>query len=254
MASVECLVNGSRYAASGSGTRSMSDSWISWNPRIEEPSNPYPSSNPASDSSAMGMEKCCISPGRSQNRRSTISAPASLARERTSFGVVTAPSPFRLVDGPRVGANRLDEAADRGLEEWVPNDQGNADDEQPGGEGSQEPTLRGSQPPPYPVDPLVDGRLQLMTPPPDVSHGWKHRSHRREHYRRPGRRNLRADICRDRRAVRGRRPDSPRRGPFRSDSRARGRAWSAAAERGRPPCASRRRSRIPRPLGAGRDG
>ncbi len=32
-------------AVSGSGLRIMSDSWISWNPRIDEPSNPNPSSN-----------------------------------------------------------------------------------------------------------------------------------------------------------------------------------------------------------------
>ena len=31
-------------AVSGSGIRSMSDSWISWKPRIDEPSNPSPSS------------------------------------------------------------------------------------------------------------------------------------------------------------------------------------------------------------------
>ena len=32
-------------AVSGSGIRIMSDSWISWNPRIDEPSKPWPSSN-----------------------------------------------------------------------------------------------------------------------------------------------------------------------------------------------------------------
>ena len=34
-------------AVSGSGIRSMSDSWISWNPRIDEPSKPRPSSKDA---------------------------------------------------------------------------------------------------------------------------------------------------------------------------------------------------------------
>ena len=38
----------------------------------------------------IGTEKCCIRPGRSQNRRSTISAPASEASCRTSSGVVVA--------------------------------------------------------------------------------------------------------------------------------------------------------------------
>ena len=35
----------------------------------------------------MGMEKCCMRPGRSEKRRSTISVPDSW-RARTSFGVV----------------------------------------------------------------------------------------------------------------------------------------------------------------------
>ena len=66
----------------------MSDSWISWNPRIDDPSNPRPSSKLSSESSCMGMEKCCMRPGRSEKRMSTISVPDSLARARTSFGVV----------------------------------------------------------------------------------------------------------------------------------------------------------------------
>src|SRR5262245_47107749 len=103
MLSVTCFVNGSRYAVSGSGTRSMSDSWISWNPRIEDPSNPSPSSKLASLISWTGTEKCCISPGRSENRRSTISAPDSLARARTSFAVaISTPSPFALGNRTRV--------------------------------------------------------------------------------------------------------------------------------------------------------
>src|SRR5918992_2562190 len=95
---------GSMYAPSGSGTRSMSDSWISWNPRIEDPSNPYPVSKPSSLSSAMGMEKCCMSPGRSQNRRSTTCASAFLARSSTSLGVTTEPPSSRVgrrLAGPR---------------------------------------------------------------------------------------------------------------------------------------------------------
>ena len=74
-------------AVSGSGIRIMSDSWISWNPRIDEPSNPKPSSNTSSVSCEAGTEKCCIRPGRSQNRRSTISTPSSLISCRTSAGV-----------------------------------------------------------------------------------------------------------------------------------------------------------------------
>jgi hypothetical protein len=35
----------------------MSDSWISWNPRIEDPSKPRPSSKTSSVSSWAGIEK-----------------------------------------------------------------------------------------------------------------------------------------------------------------------------------------------------
>ena len=65
MLSVVCLVK-DPCAESGSATRSMSDSWISWNPRIDEPSKAMPSSKRSSVSSATGIEKCCISPGRSR--------------------------------------------------------------------------------------------------------------------------------------------------------------------------------------------
>ena len=41
-------------AVSGSGTRIMSDSWISWKPRIDEPSKPKPSSKASSDTSSNG--------------------------------------------------------------------------------------------------------------------------------------------------------------------------------------------------------
>ena len=105
MFSVVCCVNGSMYAVSGSGTRSMSDSWISWNPRIDDPSNPRPSSKLSSVSSCMGIEKCCMRPGRSQKRMSTISVPDSLARARTSFGVVILRvSPFAVERWTRLGA------------------------------------------------------------------------------------------------------------------------------------------------------
>ena len=59
---------------------------------------PIPSSNRSSVSSAAGTEKCCIWPGRSEKRKSTISAPLSFARCMTSFGVATDPSPSSLDD------------------------------------------------------------------------------------------------------------------------------------------------------------
>src|SRR5712692_2572685 len=86
--SVGTAVNGSIAALDASGTSSMSDSSIVWNPRIEEPSKPSPSSKMSSFSSEIGIEKCCQSPGRSMNRRSTILAPFSLASLSTSFAVM----------------------------------------------------------------------------------------------------------------------------------------------------------------------
>src|SRR5438034_7620931 len=86
--SVGTAVNGSMVALEGSGRSSMSDSSIVWNPRIDEPSKPSPSSKMSSLSSEIGIEKCCQSPGRSMNRRSTILAPFSLASLSTSFAVM----------------------------------------------------------------------------------------------------------------------------------------------------------------------
>src|SRR4051794_21233242 len=74
----------------------MSDSWISWNPRIDEPSKPSPSSKTSSVSSCAGTEKCCMSPGRSQNRTSTTSMFWSFIVERTSFGVPAIATSFPL--------------------------------------------------------------------------------------------------------------------------------------------------------------
>ena len=84
---------------------SMSDSSMVWNPRIEEPSKPRPSSKMSSLSSDTGMEKCCQRPGMSMNRRSMILTPFSFAIFNTSFGVILLP-PCRLSAGwgkPRAG-------------------------------------------------------------------------------------------------------------------------------------------------------
>ena len=56
----------------------MSDSWIAWKPRTEEPSKFRPSSKTAWSNDETGTVKCCMMPGRSQNRTSTISTPSSL--------------------------------------------------------------------------------------------------------------------------------------------------------------------------------
>ena len=58
MFSVGCWRNGSSMAVVGSGMRSMSDSWICWNPRIEEPSNISPSLKIFSSKFSTGTVKC----------------------------------------------------------------------------------------------------------------------------------------------------------------------------------------------------
>src|SRR6478672_7803281 len=76
--SVLAVRNGSMYAVVGSGNSDMSDSWMAWKPRIEEPSKLRPSSNTDWSNDDTGTVKCCITPGRSQKRTSTISTPSSL--------------------------------------------------------------------------------------------------------------------------------------------------------------------------------
>src|SRR5690242_7047209 len=88
--------NGSRYAVPGSGNSDMSDSWIAWKPRIDDPSKLSPSENTDSSKEDTGTVKCCITPGRSQNRTSTISTPSSL----TYFNSSSAFANMRLLLGP----------------------------------------------------------------------------------------------------------------------------------------------------------
>lgn len=67
----------------------MSDSWMDWNPRIEEPSKAKPSSKTLSSKNETGIVKCCMMPGKSQNRTSTNSTFSSLTSLKTSSGVVS---------------------------------------------------------------------------------------------------------------------------------------------------------------------
>lgn len=78
MFSVLAARNGSMRAVAGSGSNIMSDSWMDWNPRTDEPSNARPSSNTLSSNAEAGIEKCWTTPGRSQNRMSTYSTFSSL--------------------------------------------------------------------------------------------------------------------------------------------------------------------------------
>src|SRR5882724_10413545 len=84
---VGTLQNGSMNAVSGSGIASMSDASMDFQPRIEEPSKPKPSSNTSAVNSLTGTLKCCQVPKVSTNLISTILAPVFLASSSTPFGV-----------------------------------------------------------------------------------------------------------------------------------------------------------------------
>src|SRR4051794_19719076 len=88
--------NGSRYAVVGSGNSDMSDSWIAWKPRIDEPSKFSPSSKTDWLNEDSGTVKCCITPGRSQKRTSTISTFSSLTYFRRSSLFANIGPPCRL--------------------------------------------------------------------------------------------------------------------------------------------------------------
>src|SRR4029078_9237522 len=82
--SVVAVENGSRKAVVESGTTSMSLSWISWKPRIDDPSKPMPSLLASASTALGGTEKCCQVPGRSVKRKSIISTFLVLITLRTS--------------------------------------------------------------------------------------------------------------------------------------------------------------------------
>ncbi len=50
-------------AVSASGSSIMSDSWIDWKPRTDEPSKARPSSNTLSSNAEAGIEKCWTAAG-----------------------------------------------------------------------------------------------------------------------------------------------------------------------------------------------
>src|ERR1044071_3256852 len=81
-------MKGSMNALSRSGIASMSDASMDFQPRMDEPSKPKPSSKTSSDSSPMGTVKCCQVPNVSTNFTSTIFAPAFLAISITLLGVL----------------------------------------------------------------------------------------------------------------------------------------------------------------------
>jgi hypothetical protein len=102
--------NGSTMAVEGSGIRIMSDSWMPFQPAIEEPSKPLPSSKNASSMTRVGTVTCCSLPLVSVKRRSTYLTSFSLMSFRTSAAVVMG-TPCGCSEGMRPGVARRDDPA-----------------------------------------------------------------------------------------------------------------------------------------------
>ena len=94
-ATVFCVRNGSTNAVATSGSSSMSDSWIDWKPRIDEPSKARPSVKTLSSNDSTGRLKCCITPGRSQKRTSTNFTSSSVRYRRSSSELANTRPPGR---------------------------------------------------------------------------------------------------------------------------------------------------------------
>ena len=77
------------HAVAGSGMTSMSEEFITFQPRMLEPSNPSPSVKISSLYSVSVVVKCCHVPGRSVNLKSTSFTPWSLIILLTSDGVLS---------------------------------------------------------------------------------------------------------------------------------------------------------------------
>src|ERR1041385_4637089 len=86
--------NGSMNAVLGSGIASMSDASIDFQPRIDEPSKPNPSSKTSSVSSAMGQLKCCQVPNVSAILPPPFWAPSWRASSIADLGLGPLPPPF----------------------------------------------------------------------------------------------------------------------------------------------------------------
>src|SRR5215467_1469244 len=75
-------------AEDGSGIRFMSDSWMAFQPAIEEPSNMMPSAKVSSSTVLMSTVTCCHLPRGSVKRKSAYFTSLSLINFRTSLAVV----------------------------------------------------------------------------------------------------------------------------------------------------------------------
>src|SRR3954468_8896521 len=113
MISVRSVRNGSTYAVVTSGMSCMSDSWMDANPRIDEPSNSWPTEKNSSSTVEAGMLKCCCTPGRSVKRMSRNLTSVSLMNFRTSEESLNmGPISNGLGDVGGTGQGTSDEAID----------------------------------------------------------------------------------------------------------------------------------------------
>src|SRR5664279_1991659 len=90
--------NGSMQADDGSGIRHISDSWIAFQPEIEEPSNIWPSAKVSSSIVVTSNVTCCHLPRGSVNRKSTYFTSLSLIIFMTFLAVVMDCIPPLLMD------------------------------------------------------------------------------------------------------------------------------------------------------------
>src|SRR5436305_7718037 len=90
--------NGSMNAVEGSGIASMSEASIDFQPRMDEPSKPKPSSKTSSVNSPIGQLKCCQVPNVSTNLTSTIFAPCLRASSITLLAVAALGASPLLID------------------------------------------------------------------------------------------------------------------------------------------------------------
>src|SRR3974390_99534 len=86
--SVVSAKKGSIQAVAGSGIRFMSDSWIAFQPAIEEPSNIWPSAKVSSSIKDTSKVTCCHLPRGSVNRKSAYFTSLSLIIFMTFLAVV----------------------------------------------------------------------------------------------------------------------------------------------------------------------
>src|SRR5438874_7162373 len=114
-----CAANGSRTAVAQSGTSSMSDSLIAFQPAIDEPSNGTPSLRNSSLIVRTWWARCWQLPRGSVKRKSTYLASCSLIISRTCF--VSAIARFRVfkVEGIKEAVAAGPIVARRALPGWA---------------------------------------------------------------------------------------------------------------------------------------